>query len=103
MEDAALNILEYSLGSSRKLAKQVAAFRDDRLTSNQGAFQGFDGSHALCMMLLAPIQKGDDHAGIQEYRLHRPNPSSRLSLEPRSGMPEANRPIPRIFLWDGAP
>lgn len=102
-EDTVLNVLEYSLGSPRKFSQQVAAFCDDRLASNEGPFQRFDGIHTSCVMLLAPIQKGDDHAGIQEYRLHRPKPSSRFLLEPRSGMPEANRPTPTIFLWDGAP
>lgn len=88
-----------STGSSRDLSQQVATLRDDRFSGDQHPFRGFDDSHTLRVMPLAPVQKGNDHAGFREYRLHRPNPSSRFSSEPRSGRPEQNRPIPTTFLW----
>jgi len=60
-----------------------------------------DGIGTCLMKLLTAVQESNDHAGIEQRRLHRPKSRKCFLFDPRSGTREANLPkpmTPRFFL-----
>ena len=100
-ENSARDIFKDRFGSPGQPAQQITALCNDRLASHQRTFQFRDDSRTAGVPPLASIQKGDNNSGVEEDRLHWPNPRRFFLLEPRSGMPEAYRPRPTILALEG--
>jgi hypothetical protein len=57
-------------------------------------FEIADSSGSSGVKLLAAVQQGNDHAGIEQNRFHRPKSRKCFLLEPRSEIPVRKRPKP---------
>jgi len=101
LKDTALDVFEHRLTGPFDSAEEITALRNDGLASHQRPFQFLNNCHTPGVVALAPVQKGDDHSGVKEDRFHRPNPSRRFFSEPRSGSPDANRPMPTTLFREG--
>lgn len=79
-----------------EIAQQVTSFRDYRFACDQRRLQRLHDFGAGGMKLFISIQQGDDYAGIEKDRFHRPKFRKCFLLEPRSETPEENLPRPMI-------
>ena len=96
LEDAAVNVLQDSRGGAFDVPQEVTTLRDDRLAGNERGGEVRHDVDALPMVSLRAIEQRHDAAGVEQDRRQRPNPFKCPLFDPRSRMPERNRPSPTM-------